>query len=453
VNYTRKLPRFIVELDIECLPKNAVNTAKKSLLDWIGCALGAVRDPSIKLMADWVGEMGGNEQASILGSGVKTNVLQAALTNGMMAHVLDYDDAQSVVRTHPGAPLVAAVLAVAERDRLSGAHLITSLIAGYEVTIRIGLALGKEYYERGWHATSILGRFGAAAGGGKLLGLDGNQMGCALGLAATQAGGLRDAFGTMAKSFHAGKAAMDGLISASLAYKGFSGPSDILDETAGFAAVFSSQYDVRKITDGLGEAYQILSTSFKPYAACLLVHPVIDALIGLRKEEVSDPLSISEIEITVAPLNIKVTGNPDPVDCLQAKFSLQFVAALALLYGRANETDFTSQTIHDVSVRDLMKRVRLVADASLGETEAHVRILRRDGGARERHVTSPKGEPANPMTFQEIEAKFMDLAEPVIGRKKAERVIETVYGLEDLNDSAKLVYLCCRQTETKSGKR
>jgi len=164
-------------------------------------------------------------------------------------------------------------------------------------------------------------------------------------------------------------------------------------------------------------------------------------------------LSISEIEITVASLNIKVTGNPDPVDCLQAKFSLQFVAALALLYGRANETDFTPQTIHDVSVRDLMKKVRLVADASLGETEAHVRILRRDGGVRERHVTSPKGEPANPMTFQEIEAKFMDLAEPVLGRKKAEGVIETVRGLEDLNDSSRLVYLCCKQTKTKSGNR
>jgi 2-methylcitrate dehydratase PrpD len=450
---TATLARFIVESTIGDYPETVVDTAKKALLDWAGCALGAAGDPSIKLMIDLTGETGANGRASIIGSGQKTSVFQASLVNGTMSHVLDYDDAQSVVRTHPGAPLVPAVLAVAERDHLSGVGLITSLVMGYEVTIRIGEALGKEYYERGWHATSILGRFGAAAGAGKLLGLDPSRIECALGLAATQAGGLRDAFGTMAKSFHAGKAAMDGLLSAVLAQRGFIGPADILDSKAGFAAAFSSEYDAEALTEGLGKKYRILSTSFKPYAACLLVHPVIDAVVSMRKEEAIDPSVISEIRITVAPLNKKVAGNPDPEDALQAKFSLQFAASLASIYGRAHETDFTPNSVRDSSIRELMKRVRVAVDATFGEMETHVRIMLADGSSRERHITDPKGGPGNPMDLHEIESKFMNLARPVIGRKQADAVIETVHGIEDLDDVAELVRLCCRKPQEKCGKQ
>lgn len=177
----------------------------------------------MNILIELVEEMGGRKQASILGHGIKTNVLNAALVNGTMSHVLDYDDAHSGTRSHPSAPLIPALLSVCEYKGGSGDELVTAFITGFEVSTRIGLALGNAYYDSGWHATSILGRFGAAAGVGKLLNLDAKQLANAFALAGTQAGGLRRVFGTMGKPFHAGKAAMDGMLSALLS-QGFYSP-------------------------------------------------------------------------------------------------------------------------------------------------------------------------------------------------------------------------------------
>jgi 2-methylcitrate dehydratase PrpD len=440
---TKKLSEYIVRTRVDDFSDKIVDAAKKILLDWIGCALGAADDPSVKAMADFLFETGGKRQASIFGSGRKTSVLHAALLNGMMSHVLDFDDANSLVRTHPSAPLVPALLAIAEGDRRPGMDLIAPLVVGYEVTIRIGLALGRQYYEAGRHATSVLGRFGAAAGVGKLLGLNADRMCRALALSATQAGGLRDVFGTMAKPFHAGKAAMDGLLSATLAERGLSAPLDILDETSGFARVFSREYDPGKITVGLGGNDHILSNSFKPYAACLLAHPVIDALVEIKREHRLDAATVAGIHVEVAPLNMKVAGNPYPRDSTEAKFSIPFGAAVALIRGSANESDFKGPSLQDSAARTLMESIRVSVNPSLSETETHATVVLKDGSTFEKHVSTPKGDPLNPLTFEEVEAKFRGLAEPVIGTARATKIVEMITRLERLNDSARLVRLCC----------
>lgn len=449
---TRELSEYIVRTKLDDFSEKVVDATKRVLLDWIGCALGAADASSVEVMASFLSETGGSRQASILGSGRKTSVLNAALINGMMSHVLDFDDANSLVRTHPSAPLVPAVLAVAEKNRCPGRDLIAPLVVGYEVTIRIGLALGRQYYDAGWHATSVLGRFGAAAGVGKLLGLDANQMCRALSLSATQAGGLRDVFGTMAKPFHAGKAAMDGILSATLAQRGFSAPMDILDEVSGFARVFSGEYDPAKITDGLGENHQILSTSFKPYAACLLVHPVIDALIRIKSEHRLDASTIMGIHLEVAPLNMKVAGNLDPRDGTEAKFSIPFGAALALLHGRANEGDFKGSVLQDPEIRALMKTIQVSVAPSLSETETNTRVVLKDGRTLEKHVSIPKGDPLNPLTFEELETKFRSLAEPVIGMVKAKKIVDMIHHLDRLNALARLIQLCCKK-KTEGGRQ
>ena len=340
---TRELSDFVARSEIEGFPEDVIEMAKKCLLDWIGVTLGGAREPSARAVLDLVKEAGGEKQATLLATGMKTNILNAALVNGTMAHALDYDDAHSVVRAHVSAPLLAGLLPVAEYKGLGGRDFITALVAGFEVSTRIGSALGKKYYEAGWHATAILGRFGASAGAGKLLGLRSDQLAVALGLAATQAGGLRDVFGTMGKPFHAGKAAADGILAAMLAQRGFTAPTDILDEGSGFSRVFSPAYRSELLTENLGKTYGILNNNFKPYAACLLVHPVIDGMISLRKQHSLKTEEIEWIRIEAAPLNLEVAGNSHPKNGLEAKFSVHFAAALALLFGRAVDSLFSDR--------------------------------------------------------------------------------------------------------------
>lgn len=449
MSYTEKLSDFVVKSVINDFPVEVVEMAKKCFLDWVGVTIGGMEDPSVALLMQFIREMGGQRQSTILGYGVRTNVLNAALVNGMMSHVLDFDDAFSGVRTHPSVPLIPALFAVGEHMKSTGKDLIAAFVTGFEVTIRIGLALGKVYYDNGWHATPVLGRFGAAAGVGKLINLNTEQMCVAFGLAATQAGGLRDVFGTMGKSYHAGKAAMDGVSSSLLAKRGFTAPADILSEGSGFATVFSPEYNPEMITDSLGSEYHILNNSFKAYAACLLVHPVIDGLITLREEHHLNPEKVESVRLEVAPLNMKVAGNPEPKDGVEAKFSLHFGAAIAIIRGNAGNSIFTDETVYDQLVTHLMKRITVSVDSSLGETEARVAVVLKDGTHCFKHVVAPKGDPANPLTFDELEEKFRNLTEKKISTKQSNGIVEMIMNLEKLEDTASLVRLCCISRKRK----
>lgn len=445
MDYTEALSRFIVDQRFDESPPDVIEVARKCILDWIGVTLGAVGQPAAALMKEIIEDMGGRQQASIIGYGTRTTMANAALVNGLMAHTLDYDDAHSGVRTHPSAPLVAAILAVAEPLGLSGRDVVAAFIVGCEVTLRIGYALGKAYYEQGWHSTAILGRFGAAAGVSRLLGLETKQVSMALGLTATQAGGLRDTFGTMAKPFHSGKAAMDGVLAAMFAQRGFTGPSMILDPQAGFARVFSHEYEPERLVTGLGTEFHTTGINFKPYAACLAVHPVIDALITLRQRNRLDVNLIREIRLSIAPFNLMVAGNPTPEDGLQAKFSIYMGAALAVVYGQATERFFTDEIVHDPHIRTLMAKVKAIPNETLAETEAIVRVFLEDGREESIHVTAPKGDPRNPLSFEDIAEKARDLGRNVLSEHALDSIVSLVSSLEGLDNAAKLVWLCCAE--------
>lgn len=449
MSYTEKLSDFVVRSGINNLPVEVVEMTKRCFLDWIGVTLGGMGDPSIELLMQFIGEMGGKRQATVFGYGVRTNIMNAAFLNGTMSHVLDFDDAFNGVRTHPSVPLMPALFAVGEYVKSTGRDLISAFAAGFDVTIRIGLALGKAYYDNGWHATSVLGRFGAAAGVGKLVNLSTEQMSMAFGLAATQAGGLRDVFGTMGKPYHAGKAAMDGVVSSLLAKKGFTAPTNIFEERSGFATVFSSEYNPKMITSELGSRYYVLHNSFKPHAACLLVHPAIDGLLSLREEHRIDPEMVESVCLEVAPLNMKVAGNLEPKNSTEAKFSIHFAAAIAIIKGRVGNSVFTDEMVLNPFVSRLMKRIKVTAETSLGEKEAKVTVVLKDGTSCFKHVVAPKGDPANPLTFAELEEKFRELAEKKIGTRQSKELIDMIAGLEGLDDIAPLVRLCCVRRKTK----
>jgi 2-methylcitrate dehydratase PrpD len=441
-NITESLAQFVVDSRMEDFPTEVIEASKKCFLDWIGVAFGGMKDPSIRMMIDFIKEIGGKRQASVLGYAMKTNVLNAALINGTMSHVLDYDDAHSGTRSHPSAPLIPALLSVAEWRRQSGSELITAFVAGFEVSTRIGLILGKSYYESGWHATSILGRFGSAAGTGKLLSLNERQLATAFGLAATQAGGLRRVFGTMGKPFHAGKAAMDGMFSAFLSQKGFTAPEDVLDGKLGFLDMFSRQAESARTVEGLGKDWQVLKDSFKPYAACLLIHPVMDGLIWIKNQYQIYPHLIEEVYLEVAPLCLSVTDNASPKDGLEGKFSLYFCAAIALLHGQGKNSLFTDEAVQDPSVKDLMEKIKASSNPSLEETEANVKVKLKNGTEFPHEVFFPKGDPRNPLTFDEIKEKFRDMVQPVLSKKRTDQIIEVIQGLESLEDINKLLKLC-----------
>jgi len=233
---------FCEKLSYEDIPEDVVAQSKRCLLDWVGVTLGGMAHPAIKILKDAAVEFGGNPHATILGTSIRTSMYQAAFVNGTASHVLDFDDTHLGALMHPSVTVIPAALSFGESRRVNGREFLSAYLAGFEVETRISMAMGASHYDAGWHATASMGRFGAAAAVARLAGLRREQAAMALGLAGTQASGLRKVFGTMSKPFHAGKAAADGLLSAILAGKGFTCSSDILTGDKGLGRIFSGAF-------------------------------------------------------------------------------------------------------------------------------------------------------------------------------------------------------------------
>lgn len=441
---TEKLAGFVVEASFDRFPEEVVAMSKKGFLDWIGVTLQASKARAPAILIDLAGELGGGERASILGCGKKTTVLNAALVNGTMSHVLDYDDAYEKTRNHTSAPLIAAILAVAESRGMSGRDMIAAYITGFEVSTRIGLALGRRYYENGWHATAVLGRFGAAAGAGRLLGLNLEQTINALGLAATQAGGIRSVFGTMGKSFHSGKAAMDGTLSAMLAQRGFTGPAGVLDKDSEFTKIFTSEYRAAHLTEGFYETYHILTNSFKRHAACLLLHPVIEGLMLIVDEWADRPEKIDLIELSVAPLCKAVTDRPCAYTGTEGKFSIQFCSALILTKRKAGHKEFDDSVVQTQGFKELMGKVHIKSSDTLKESEADIAVYT-SRGTYAKHVSTFRGRPEGPLDFEDIAGKFTELSHDILPGKSIRAIVECVKNMESLAHAEDLVSLCCNR--------
>jgi 2-methylcitrate dehydratase PrpD len=268
MDITRHLAEHVHRVKFHALPRDVVEKGKQCFLDCMGSAIGGLRDEASEIIKDYVQTFGGEGKSTVIGTRMRRDMAHAALANGVIAHALDFDDYHSETVIHGTAACLPALLAVAENDGLSGQDLLTALCVGFDVSIRVGMALGSYHYERGWHSTSTSGIFGATAGVAKLMNLNPDQIVHAFGLCGTQASGLRQVFGTMTKPFHPGKAAMDALISCGLARKGFTSPEDILEGEMGVLEVLTENSHGEWILEGLGSRYHILDVSFKPYPTC-----------------------------------------------------------------------------------------------------------------------------------------------------------------------------------------
>ncbi len=265
---TKKLAEFLHETQLNDLPQEVIEKGKMCFLDWLGCALGGVSEETSKVIFDYVKEYEGKPHASIIGSVLKADVNYAALANGVIGHALDYDDYHEDTVIHATSTCLPAILAVAERKRLGGLEVLRALILGIEVCIRLGLGLGRYHYELGWHSTATTGRFAATAGVANLLNMSVNEIINAFGICGTQASGVRQVFGTMTKPLHAGKCAMDGVLSALLAEKGFTSSKEIIEGELGLFSVLTETPNEGIVLDGLGTKYHLLDICFKPYATC-----------------------------------------------------------------------------------------------------------------------------------------------------------------------------------------
>jgi 2-methylcitrate dehydratase PrpD len=436
---TERLADFLAPIRFADLPAEAIDAAKIFVLDLIGCALGAMRTEEVRIASEVTQMLGGTPECSAIGFAYKTSCQNAAYLNGISAHVIELDDTHRGSITHVGAGVIPAALALAERDRVSGAAFLAAVVVGYEACLRVANAVQPSHWQRGFLSMGTCGTFGAAAAAANLRGLDAGRLRDAFGLAGIQAAGLNSSIygeGDMGKRLCPGHAAATGILSVLYAERGFTGSRNIFEQRKGFCESFADRYDIGRITQGLGEAWEINRTSLKPYSCCRYNHASIDALLDIMR---SESVAASEIAgIKVRTYDIAVTNRPHrthPRTLFDAKMSIPFSLAVVAHKGAGGESDFTEDLIADPALQSFAQKVRVEADPQMTavfprEWPAETEVELSDGRRFVRHVPHPKGEPEAPMSRAEIEGKFYDLAMAAITRPAAERVIEAVWDLD-----------------------
>ncbi len=436
---TEALAEFLVASRWTDIPAAVRHEGARSLLNFVGGALGGCRDEAVSLAATVLAPFFGPAQASIIGRSERPDALNAAFLNAVSANVLEYDDTHLATVIHPAAPVVPGLLALAEQRRISGAALVHALILGVEAECRIGLAIMPTHYRRGWHITATCGIFGAAAAAGKLLGLDARRMAWALGHAATQSAGLVESLGSMSKSIGVGNAAKNGLAAALFAEAGFTAAEQAIEGRYGFAPVTSDSVDLDAITDRLGESWEILGNAYKPYPCGVVLFPVIDACLELRARHMPAPQRIAQIVVRGHPLLLERADRPAVETGREAKVSIQHSVAVALLEGAAGLAQFEDAYVADPAVRALRSKVAVEKDDSVPVESALVTLRLDDGSSFSEHVRHGRGTPGRPMSEDELDAKVRGLAAFGAPDVDAPGLIAALRAIETEPDVARIV--------------
>ena len=365
--------------------------------------------------------------------------MSAAFLNAAGANVHDFCDTHLRTVIHPTAPVAPPLLALAELRPVSGPDLLLAFILGNEVQARIGLAISPSHYSRGWHITSTCGVFGAASAAGKLLALDEGRMVWALGAAATQSAGLCECLGTPAKSVSVGNAARNGLWSALLAEKGFDGPPEPLAGAQGFYHALGETPDLSVITKGLGEGWEIMATSYKPYPCGFVIHPVLDCVLDWRRDNpTAEP---TRIVVRGHPLLSDRADRPDVSTGRESQVSVQHAVAAALLTGKAGLDQFNDACVRDHAVQALRSKVEVLRDGAFSTIAAAVEITTADAKIHKLSQPAARGSDVNPMTDAGLEAKLRSAAAGWDPRYDATPLIDAIWTLDKNTDVSGLASL------------
>jgi 2-methylcitrate dehydratase PrpD len=436
---TRELAEVLASTAWSDLPEDTIEHARRAVLDWLGSALSGALEPPARMAQRVALGLGACTEATLFAAG-RGSAAAAALANGVASHILELDDVHKGSTLHPAAPVIPAALAAAEREHRDGRAFLLAVVLGYDAALRIGEAVNPSHY-RFWHPTGTAGTFGAAAAAGSLLGLDASRMADALGSAGTQAAGLWEfnADGAMSKHLHPGKAAMNGVLSADLARVGFTGASRILEGDRGFFAATSTSHDASRIRDGLGTRWKIAENCYKLHSCCGHTHTAVDCALDLAPA----PGEIEAIEIETYGPGYAIVKNPRPATPYQAKFSIAYCVAAALLDGRCGLEQFAPERMADPAVTALLDRTRVsVAEDLTARYPAawpcRLEIRLRDGRTLHAAADFPRGNPENAVTTEALEAKFRGLVEPRFGTAAAGHALEAVRRLETRADVAEV---------------
>jgi 2-methylcitrate dehydratase PrpD len=445
LNVTKDFCGFLASINFEELPAGAIHESRRGMLDWIGCALAACRNPAIDKLLSVLQASSSSQHASVLGRGLRLGLLEAPLVNGQMGHLLDFDDTHmGGVVLHASSPILAALFALAEARNVTGRDLIAAYAAGFEAGVRVGKA-SPGHHDGGWHLTGTLGTIAAGVAAARLIGLDAQGMTYAMGLAATQAAGMQQNRGTMAKSFHAGRAASNGLLAALLAEQGFDSSDEIIEGKRGFCRIYSDQAMPELVLEDLRRRWEISSNGHKPYACGVVLHPAIDAMIALSGKSGMRPPEIERIELRVHPLAVRITGILEPQTGLQSKFSLSHSAAVAFLDRDAGIAQYSDDRATAAEVIALRRRISIAADETLRKDEAHATIIATSGKRIDTHIAHATGTVENPMSDAAIEVKYLANATPAVGAERARRLAEEIWRLDTLPNVERVIELAaCR---------
>jgi len=424
------------------LPTAVRELARQCVLDYLGVTLAGAADSLVRILLDEMAEAGGSPQASVIGHSVRLPALSAALVNGAAAHALDYDDVHMAMPGHPSVAILPGLLALAELKGSSGREVITAFVAGYETACRIGAALQPGHYNLGFHATATVGCFGAAAACARLLGLDTAATATALGIAGTQAAGLKSQFGTMCKPFHAGKAAHNGLLAARLAARGFSSRTDIVECVQGFALTHGPDFAPAAALATPEGGFHLLANLFKYHAACYFTHAPIECARRLRQEHGLSPEMIARITLRIDTSCDRVCNIATPVDGLQSKFSLGQTVAMALAgVDTAILGAYSVENARDPGLVALRERIGFDWQNNWPQTRAELELDLVDG----RHLSArhDAGIPARDIAAQgeRLAAKFDALVEPVLGAPRTRELREMISDLDSLGAIGNLTRL------------
>lgn len=456
---TKEIASFVVNTDFENIPTEAITVAKKAILDGIGVAIAGSKEECSGIIADFIEEIEAKETASILGKSLKTSPFSAALANGTMMHALDYDDQNWAGVIHPTAAIFPSVLAVAEEKGIGGKDVLTAYILGLEGAVKLGRGVLPAHLEKGWHPTATLGTIGAAIAAGKVLNLTLDEMRNAIAIAVSEAGGIRGNYGSMTKPFHAGKSASNGVTAALLADRGFTGNKNIIEESLwGFCEVLGEKdkYNLSVIIENLGDPFEILSSgiALKKYPSCFSTHTSIDGVLHLVKKYKIASTNVEKVKCTIHPRRLRSVNRPNVTAPLEAKFSIQYCVAVAVLDEAVTLDHFESKRFpFDVSVREMMNKVEVKGDPQIGadakeevkRAGSRVIITLREGREYSYEVKKPLF--ADPTTSVAgdvfLTNKYRRCCGKVLTGERVTKSIELIDRLERVEDIRDLMVLLC----------
>ncbi|MCH2501971.1 MAG: MmgE/PrpD family protein [Dehalococcoidia bacterium] len=451
---TRTLAKFASNVNYEDLPPDVVDRAKYFCLDFAGVTLNGSTTDSAKAVVRALDDVGRSGPSTIVGTNKRALPEYAAMANGTAFHSIEMDDVNNEASLHPGVVAFPTALAMADIAPVSGKDFISAVVAGYDVIIRLGRALKpKEHYGRGFHPTGTCGAFGGAAVAARLLGLQGDDYTHALGIAGSQAAGSMEylAQGAWTKRLHPGWSAHSGIWAALLARAGYSGPTTILEGRDGFLNAYSGDPDPSLVLKDLGEEYQVTRTSVKPHACCRYNQGPIDCLLEIGKSNDFQAMDIEEVKIGVLSQGMRLVAEPveakrNPKSVVDMQFSMPFAAAVALSYGSASLNEYAIGIPDRPEVRHIMDRVQCVTDPKLDAQTpklfpAWAEVRTSNGRTMRSELTYPKGDPENPVTWDEMRTKFNLLSAPVISSQRQKEIISAIDSLEQMDDVRQLASL------------